>query len=74
VHDVLELGMSGHKAFSVLRHCEERSDEAIQNVSAALDCFPLATGVAMTAWDIVGLTSAPAKAGQAENKRRCLTS
>jgi hypothetical protein len=25
------------------RHCEERSDEAIQNLTAALDCFaPLA--------------------------------
>jgi hypothetical protein len=24
---------------AVLRHCEERSDEAIQNGNAALDCF-----------------------------------
>jgi hypothetical protein len=35
--------------FILLRHCEERSDEAIQNLSAALDCF---ASPAMTPFDI----------------------
>jgi hypothetical protein len=32
-----------------VRHCEERSDEAIQNLSAALDCF---ASLAMTPFDM----------------------
>jgi hypothetical protein len=28
-----------NEAISLLRHCEERSDEAIQFLLAALDCF-----------------------------------
>jgi hypothetical protein len=32
-----------------VRHCEERSDEAIQNLSAALDCF---ASLATTPFDI----------------------
>jgi len=35
--------------FLLFRHCEERSDEAIQNLSAALGCF---ASLAMTPFDI----------------------
>jgi hypothetical protein len=29
----------GESSAAFIRHCEERSDEAIQNGGAALDCF-----------------------------------
>src|SRR6202158_5459314 len=39
----------GSNSPNILRHCEERSDEAIQTCGVALDCF---AALAITAWQL----------------------
>jgi hypothetical protein len=52
--------------FYLVRHCEERGDEAIQNLSAALDCFAsLAMTPFASLFDIV--STRPARRSRREN-------